>query len=117
MITSTSACIAILERSWLYGSPEMEKIGSFWLSTRVLNTSIMGIPVRIILFGKVLLDGLKDGPPMEIMFSVNAGPWSLGTPVPSKIRPKRFSEKDTCMGLPKNLTGSVVLTPWAPANT
>ena len=105
------------ESSWLYGSPEIEKIGSFWLSTSVLNTSIMGIPVRIILLGSVLFDGLNDGPPIGIMFSVNAGPLSRGTPAPLKIRPNRCSEKDTIMGRPKNLTGSVVETPCAPANT
>ncbi len=89
MITSTSACIAILDRSWLYGSPEIEKIGSFWLSTRVLNTSIIGIPVRIIFVGRIRFAGLNDGPPIGIMFSVRAGPLSLGTPAPSKIRPSR----------------------------
>ena len=92
-------------------------MGSFWLSTRVLNTSIMGIPVRISLLGTIRLDGFTEGPPMGIIFSVRAGPLSRGTPAPSKMRPSRWSEKDTIMGRPRNRTGSVVLTPWVPLNT
>ena len=114
---STWACMAMRERSWLYGSPETEKMGSFWLSTRVLNTSIMGMPVRIILSGTIRLEGFTEGPPMGIMFSVRAGPLSRGTPAPSKMRPKRWSEKETIMGWPKKRTESVVLTPWVPLNT
>ena len=116
-ITSTCDCMAIRESSWLYGSPDTEKMGSFWLSTSVLNTSIMGIPVRIILSGVMRLDGFTEGPPMGIMFSVSAGPLSRGTPAPLKMRPSRCSEKDTIMGRPKKRTGSVVLTPCVPLNT
>ena len=54
---------------------------------------------------------------MGIMFSVRAGPLSRGTPAPSKMRPSRWSEKDTIMGRPRKRTGSVVLTPWVPLNT
>ena len=116
-ITSTWACMAMRESSWLYGSPDTEKMGSFWLSTRVLNTSIMGIPVRISLLGTIRRDGFTEGPPMGIIFSVRAGPLSRGTPAPSKMRPSRWSEKDTIMGRPRKRTGSVVLTPWVPLNT
>ena len=91
-MTSTSACMAMRASSSLYGSPETENMGSFWLSTSVLNMSIMGMPVRIMLRGTTLRVGLTDGPPMGIMFSVSAGPLSLGTPEPVKTRPSRCSE-------------------------
>ena len=77
----------------------------------------MGMPVRIMCLGTMRRAGFTEGPPMGIMFSVRAGPLSRGTPAPSKIRPKRCSLKDTIMGLPKNRTGSVVLTPWVPEKT
>ena len=48
-------------------------MGSFWLSTRVLNTSIIGMPVRIMRLGTMRLAGLTEGPPMGIIFSVSAG--------------------------------------------
>jgi hypothetical protein len=40
----------------------MEKTGSFWDSTSELNTSIMGIPVRIIFSGTTRRTGLTEGP-------------------------------------------------------
>jgi hypothetical protein len=46
-----------------------EKMGSFCDSTSVLNTSIIGMPVRTMLRGMMRLAGLTDGPPMSIRFS------------------------------------------------
>jgi len=98
MIMSTSACMAMRASSWLYGSPDTEKIGSFWLFTRVLNRSIIGMPVRIISRGMMRLDGLTEGPPTWIRFSVSAGPLSRGSPAPLKMRPWRESVNETSMG-------------------
>ena len=75
------------------------------------------IPVGMSWDGCFLLYGLTEGPPMSIMFSFSSGPLSLGRPAPSKIRPRRFSEKLTLMGYPRNLTLSPVLTPCAPEKT
>ena len=98
MIMSTSACIAILAKSSLYGSPDEEKIGSFWDSTRELNTSIIGIPVLTMFLGIILLDGFTDGPPISIRFSSSLGPLSRGSPLPLKILPRRFSEQEIFIG-------------------
>ena len=91
-IRSTSACIAMRARSWLYGSPDTEKMGSFWLSTSVLNMSIIGMPVLTIFLGMILFDGLTEGPAISIMFSSSSGPLSRGFPDPSNTRPSRASE-------------------------
>ena len=101
----------------LYGSPATEKIGSFCDSTSELKISIIGIPVRIMFLGTIRFEGLTDGPPMAIILSRRAGPLSRGSPLPEKIRPSRFSEKDTCMGCFKNRTRSLVETPRLPART
>ena len=92
-------------------------MGSFWLSTSVLNTSIIGMPVRIMRLGTMRLAGLTEGPPMGIIFSASAGPLSRGTPAPSNTRPSRSSENETIMGRPRKRTVSVVLTPCVPAKT
>lgn len=81
-ITSASACMAMRARSWLYGSPEMEKMGSFCDTTRVLNMSIMGMFVRSIRLARMRRVGFTEGPPMGFWFSVSAGPLSIGSPEP-----------------------------------
>lgn len=79
-ITSTSACSAMRASSSLYGSPAIEKIGSFCDSTNVLNTSIIGMFVRIMLRGMMRLAGFTDGPPMSTMSEVTSGLPSRGAP-------------------------------------
>jgi len=117
MIRSTSACIAMRARSWLYGSPEIEKIGSFWLFTSVLKRSIIGMPVRTISRGMMRFVGLTDGPPIGIRFSLSVGPLSRGSPEPVKIRPLSESPKLTRIGLPRKRTSSPVEMPRPPAKT
>ncbi len=95
----------------------MEKIGSFWETTRVLNISIMGMLVRIIRLARIRFVGFTEGPPMGFIFSVRAGPLSMGSPEPLNTRPKRSSLKDTCISCPRKRTSSPVDTPLPPANT
>ena len=95
----------------------MEKIGSFCDTTRVLNISIMGMLVRNIRLARMRFVGLTEGPPMGCMFSVSAGPLSIGSPEPLKIRPSRSSLKATRISWPRKRTSSPVETPWPPANT
>ena len=114
---STSACIAILAKRSLYGSPAIENIGNFCDTTKELNTSIMGIPVRIILSGIILFTGLTGGPPISTTFSESVGPLSSGTPLPLKIRPKRFFPLAMRIGCPRKLTLSSVDIPRLPAKT
>ena len=47
-------------RSSLYGSPAIENIGSFCDSTSELKRSIIGMPVRTILFGMIRFTGFKE---------------------------------------------------------
>ena len=75
----------------LYGSPATEKIGSFCDSTRLLNTSIIGMPVRIMVRGMMRRAGLTDGPTMAMRSSSRAGPPSRGTPPPVNTRPRSAS--------------------------
>ena len=77
----------------------------------------MGIPVRIMFRGIMRWAGFTEGPPMEIRFSWRAGPLSRGFPEPEKTRPRRFSEKGTCMERPKKRTVSPVEMPRPPAKT
>ncbi len=114
MIRSTSACRAIRASSSLYGSPLTEKIGSFWLSTRVLNRSIIGIPVRIMFRGMIRFAGFTEGPPISIISSFNSGLPSRGDPVPSNTRPRRLGDEETRIGLPRKRTWSPVDVPVAP---
>jgi hypothetical protein len=95
----------------------MENTGSFCDSTRVLKTSIIGMPVRTMRRGMMRLAGFTDGPPRSIMFSVISGPRSRGTPLPVKIRPSSASEKGTCIGRPRNRTLASVEMPRLPAKT
>ena len=62
---SASAWVAMRARSRLCDSPATEKMGIFWLSTRQLKTSIMGIFVRIMFFGTMRVTGLTEGPPIS----------------------------------------------------
>jgi hypothetical protein len=101
----------------LYGSPETEKIGSFWDTTSVLKRSIMGIPVRIMFRGMMRSEGLTEGPPMGMTLSFSAGPLSLGSPEPENTLPSRSAEKGTCMGRPRKRTVSPVEMPRPPAKT
>ncbi len=117
MIRSTSACMAIRARRGLYGSPETEKIGSFCDSTSELKTSIIGMLVRIMFFGMIRFAGLTDGVPVSMRFSSRRGPLSRGSPLPSKMRPSRLSEKEICMGCPMKTTSSPVDMPRPPVNT
>jgi len=114
---SASACSPIRANSSLYGSPATEKIGSFCDSTSELKTSIMGMPVAIILSGMRRRTGLTTGEPMS-----RGSPWagprpSRGRAEPSNTRPSNASEKGTCMGRCKNRTRSLLETPWEPAKT
>ena len=80
-------------RKGLKGSPETEKIGIFWLSTRQLKMSIIGTSVRIILVGTMRSAGLTEGPPMVTCWSMDrSGPPSIGLPVPSNTRPRMLGE-------------------------
>ena len=116
-MTSVSAWSAMRASSSLYGSPDFAKTGSFCDSTRELNTSIIGMPVRTMLRGTTRLAGFTDGPPMSIMPSESAGPPSRGLPAPSKTRPSRSSENATCIGRPRKRTRASVAMPRAPAKT
>ena len=73
--------------------------------------------VRIILFGLMRFAGFTEGPPIATRFSVNAGPWSLGSAEPLKIRPSKFSLKETRISCPKKRIWSFVATPRPPAKT
>ena len=95
----------------------MEKIGSFWETTNVLNISIMGIPVRIIRRAMIRLEGFTEGPPISTGLSFKEGPLSRGSPEPLKIRPIRFSEKHTSISRPRKRILSPVETPRPPAKT
>ena len=101
----------------LYGSPGTEKMGSFCDSTSELKMSIIGMPVRIIRSGTRRQVGLTGGPPMSTGGASTSGLPSRGRPAPSKTRPRRSSEKGTCMGRPRNRTRSPVETPCVPAKT
>ncbi len=118
MMMSASACRPMRASSSLYGSPASEKIGSFWLSTSGLNTSIIGMRVSMKLRGMMRRTGLTDGPPMSIdgAFS-RAGLPSMGSPEPVKMRPSSWSVYLTCMGWLRNRTVASVLSPLVPANT
>ena len=81
------------------GSPATEKIGIFWLSTRQLNTSIIGTSVRIISEATMRRIGFTEGPPMSIRgSSSSAGPPSIGSPDPPKTRPMMLVEYTACIG-------------------
>ena len=99
------------------GSPAGAKMGSFWLSTNVLNTSIMGMPVRTILRGMIRFDGFTEGPPASMGSSSRAGRPSRGRPAPSKTRPSSASEKGTWTVRPRKRTWASVGRPRLPAKT
>jgi len=90
-------------------------MGSFWETTRVLKTSIMGMPVRTMVSGRRRLTGFTEGPPISMGSSSRAVRPSRGCPEPSKMRPRRLSLKGICMGCPMKRTRSRVDTPWVPA--
>ena len=114
---SAFACRPTLASSSLYGSPATEKMGSFWLSTSELNTSIIGMPVWIIWSGIRRMTGLTGGDPMGTASACTSGLPSRGRPEPSKIRPSRSSENGTCMGCPRKRILSPVESPCVPEKT
>ena len=92
-------------------------MGSFWLTTSELNTSIIGMFVRIICLAMMRLAGLNEGPPIGMSSSTGSGPPSIGTPLPLKIRPSIDSPYLTCIGCPRKRTWSFVESPLVPPNT
>ena len=115
---SASAWMPIRARKALNGSPAVEKIGIFWLSTRQLKTSIIGTSVRIIFEASTRLAGLAEGPPMAILGSWSrSGPPSIGRPVPPKTRPRMLAEQVTSGGWPKKRTVAWVESPLVPEKT
>ncbi len=92
-------------------------MGSFCDSTSELNTSIMGMPVRIMLRGMMRLAGFTGGPPISIILSSSTGPLSRGRPDPVNTRPSSASEQEVRRRSPRKRTSALVGIPRVPANT
>jgi hypothetical protein len=102
---STVAFAAIWIASSRWGSPPIEKIGSFWPRTSVASPSIAETPVRTASRGTSRRAGLIGVPATARRCEpVTGGPPSIGTPRPLLTRPSQRSVTGICSGAPLNAT-------------
>src|SRR5919201_838436 len=114
----TFACLAIWRATSLCGNPAPEKRGSFCPRTRVLSPSIVEIPVWMNSAGCSRETGLIAAPVISTCFSGTiAGPPSIGSPEPLRMRPSMSRDTFSLIVSPRNFTVDWRSIPAVPSNT
>ena len=117
-LPTTLACRAIWSAISLCGSPDPEKMGSFWPRTSVFIKSMLEIPVWMKSWGDARENGLMAAPPMSSRFSgMMSGPPSMGFPAPLMMRPTMSLETASLSVVPRNFTTLWVSMPCVPSKT